>query len=73
MDKNEALRHIKNKFPNRVITGLSETNKYFIIETVDKRNITDDGTIVPTMDDGLKAIDKRTKEVFTYNPLLHGR
>lgn len=73
MDKNEALRRIKNKFPNRVITSLSETDEYFIVETVDKRNIADDGTIVPTMDDGLKGIDKRTKEMFTYNPLLHGR
>ncbi len=72
MTENEAVRLVQNKFPNRIIVQVTEANKYFLLDTVDRKNVRDDGSVIPAMDDGLKAINKTTREIFTYNPMIHG-
>lgn len=71
MNKEEAIKLIMSKFPNRDIDKITETGKYFLISVMSKQK--NQNGLIKTMsiDDGLKAVDKETKEVFTYNPIRH--
>lgn len=69
MKKEEAISLVKVHCPKRVIGNVIETSKYFLVNTMDR---TEPAFLTPTpYDDGLKAVDKETKEVFTYNPIRH--
>ena len=72
MKKEEAIILVKNKYKNRVIDKITETDKYFII-SFGVKNTSPDLMIDISYDDGLVAVDKKTKEIFTYHPLIHGR
>ena len=71
MKKEEAIKIITDKYPDRNIDKVTETDKYFLI-SISRKGIFEDNVIKPMVcDDGLKAVDKKTKQVFTYNPILH--
>ena len=75
MNKDEAINIVISKYPTKVIDKVSETDNYFLISISPKRNNEgdDDSVLFPTVcDDGLKAVDKKTGKVFTYNPIRHG-
>lgn len=71
MNKEEAIRLVMSKYPDRDVEKVTETDKYFLVSMMSKqtkRNV----IIRPvSYDDGLMAVDKTTKEVFTYNPIRH--
>ena len=69
MTIHEAMRLVSNEFPNRIIDNVTETENYFLVNTIKKK---DQGLVV-ALDDGLKAVSKHDKKIFTYNPLKHGR
>lgn len=71
MNKEEAIKLIMSKFPDRDIDKITETGKYFLVSIMSKQK--NQNGLIKTMsvDDGLKAVDKETKEVFTYNPIKH--
>lgn len=71
MNKEEAIKLIMSKFPDRDIDKITETGKYFLVSIMSKQK--NQNGLIKTMsiDDGLKAVDKETKEVFTYNPIRH--
>ncbi len=78
MQQVEAINLIKSKYPNNDIGQVTETDEYFIINILPKRNNTDtlgteyDIIESPMCDDCLKAVNKETKSIFTYNPIKHG-
>lgn len=78
MQQEEAIGLIKSKYPNHDIGQVTETNEYFVINILPKSNNTDNSeteyaNIKPPMyDNGLKAVNKVTKSIFTYNPIIHG-
>lgn len=72
MNKEKAIAIIASKYPNKDIDTVTETNKYFLISIVAKRNVQDDSIVLTSSDDGLKAVDRSTGQVFTYNPIRHG-
>ena len=71
MNKEEAIRLVMSKYPDRDVDKVTETDKYFVVSIMSKeaqRNV----IIRPvSYDDGLIAVDKTTKQVFTYNPIRH--
>lgn len=71
MNKEEAIKLIMSKFPDRDIDKITETGKYFLVSVMSKQK--NQNGLIKTMsvDDGLKAVDKETKQVFTYNPIRH--
>lgn len=73
MTKGEAIVLIMAKYPNHIIEKITETEKYFLISIYNKKYKTE-GTVRPMiMNDGLKAVDKKTKQIFTYNPIRDDR
>lgn len=69
MNKEEAVQLVKQAYPGRDIGLVTETEKYFLVDTIAKSK---PGSIqLPQYDDGLKGVDKSTKTVFTYNPIRH--
>ena len=71
MTREKAIERVMNKYPNYNIDDVSETDKYFLI-SISRKGIFENAIIKPVMvDDGLKAIDKISGQVFTYNPILH--
>ena len=71
MNREEATSLVVSKYPDRYVDNVTETDKYFLVSIVSntvKQNV----IIRPiSCDDGLIAVDKNTKEVFTYNPIRH--
>lgn len=71
MNKEEAIRLVMSKYRDREVDKVTETDKYFVVSIIPKqakRNI----IIRPiSYDDSLIAVDKTTKQVFTYNPIRH--
>lgn len=71
MNKEEAIRLVIAKYPDRDIDKVVETDKYFLVSMLPKqKNLNSLITPIP-YDDGLKAVDKSTKQIFTYNPIRH--
>jgi len=72
MNKEEAVRLVMSKYPYRVVDKVTETDKYFLVSIMSKP--TKQNVIIRPVayDDGLIAVDKTTKQVFTYNPIRHG-
>ena len=64
------------KFPDREIVNVRETSSYFLISSNKKRGhsseLNKNITISLVCDDGLYAVDKKTKKIFTYNPIRDG-
>lgn len=72
MKKEEAIELIISRYPNHYVDKITETDKYFLISIVLEKAL-NTGSVKPVIcDDGLKAVDKKTKEIFTYNPIIHG-
>ena len=78
MQQEEAIKLVKSKYPNHNIGQVTETDEYFVINILPKSNNTNtsgdeyDAIELLTCDDGLKAVNKETKSIFTYNPIKHG-
>ena len=68
MKKEEAIKIITDKYPDCVIGKITETPKYFLINILTNSS----NFIQKLCNDSLKAVDKNTKKVFTYNPIRHG-
>lgn len=68
----EAIRLIKRKYPDKHIEKVTETKNYFLVSVISKTSNDPDVIIPPSYDDGLKAVDKQTKKIFTYNPIRDG-
>lgn len=73
MTRKEAVILITKKYPDRVIDKITETENFFLISMIRKKRTKSDFYINIEVDDFLKAIDKRTMKIFTYNPIIHGR
>lgn len=74
MKKEEAIKLVSDKYPDHKIDKVTENTKYFIISISKNKKIPDDMYVnTVECDDGLKAVDKVTKKIFTYNPILHNR
>lgn len=69
MNKEEAIKNVLAKFPDRDIGTVTENDKYFLVNTLSKN--TSGNLRLPLYSDGLKAVDKKTGLVFTYNPIRH--
>lgn len=68
MNFKEACKIIEDEFPNLKRTGNAyEYGDYFCIEMVDKQSDAGFGVL-----DGLFLINKKTKKVKPYNPILDG-
>ena len=71
MKQEEAIKLVMSKYPKHDIGQVTETDDYFVINIVPKNSKTD--TINPPIcDNSLKAVNKETKSIFTYNPIIHG-
>ena len=71
ISKEEVIKLVNSKYPGRYIEKVTENDKYFLISLVRRKSDDPEFTIINGCDDGLKAVDKNTKEIFTYNPLRH--
>ena len=71
MNKEEAISLVISKYPNRDIDKVTETDEYFLVSIMPKENTANVIIRPVSYDDGLLAVDKNTKEVFTYNPIRH--
>lgn len=69
MQQEEAIALIKSKYPSYDIGQVTETDEYFVINILPKNSTDADPAIC---NDGLKAVNKETKSIFTYNPIIHG-
>ena len=72
MNKDEAIKIVMDKYPNRTIDKVTETDNYYLISISDKEKIKNDNIKPIVCDDGLKAVNKATGSIFTYNPIKHG-
>lgn len=72
MTQKEAVSLIVKKYPDRVIDKITETKNFFLISMVRKKRTKTGMHVNVEVDDFLKAIDKRTMKIFTYNPIRHG-
>lgn len=68
MKQEEAIKLVMSKYPNHDIGQVTETDEYFVINILPKSNDQD----IPICDNSLKAVNKETKSIFTYNPIIHG-
>lgn len=71
MNKDEAINIVMSKYPDREIDNITETDKYFIVNTLPKQKNKNQAIRLVPLNDGLKAVDKKTKQIFTYNPIRH--
>lgn len=75
MTAEDAKRLVMEKFPSRDVMNVTENEMYFLVSTLPKRSKELNNSVIIRpipLDDGLKAVSKETKEVFTYNPIRHG-
>lgn len=72
MNKDKAVQIVMDKYPNYTVDKVTETDDYYLISISDKEKFKN--TIVKPIayDDGLKAVNKVTGSIFTYNPIKHG-
>ena len=71
MTKDEAIQLVLSVYPNKNIGKVRETERYFLISVIPKSSNKNGVRRLIPLDDGLKAVDKSTKKVFTYNPIRH--
>jgi hypothetical protein len=72
MTKQEAIDLITAKYPTFDVDRVTETNRYFLISIIPKTLSARHKDRPMPYEDGLKAVNKQTKEIFTYNPIRHG-
>ena len=70
VDKKEAEQLILKKYPDHKIMNFIETNNYFVAHIVVNTPIKKGGAVMRGCDDGLKAVEKKTGTIITYNPML---
>ena len=73
MDINEKLFQISKVYSDRTIDKITETKSYFLV-SLDKKG--SKKPLYPALydcDDRIVAIDKKTGDFFTYNPVIHGK
>lgn len=73
MNKEEAIKIVEAKFPDQDIDKVTETEKYFLISILPKQKNPKVLIRPVPKADGLMAVDKASKKVFTYNPIRHGK
>lgn len=73
MKQEEAVNIIASKYPNKDIDKVIETEHYFLVSLVPKNDPESELIRLTPCDDGLKAIEKSSKKIFTYNPIRHGK
>ena len=73
MKREEAISLINAKYPNHDIDKVTETERYFIVGIIPKSNRKSGGIKLISCEDGLKAVVKETKQIFTYNPIRDGK
>ena len=71
MLKEEAIRLVQTAYPGKDIGTVTETDKYFLVSLIPKMTNSRNVMRLNPYNDGLKAVDKATKKVFTYNPIRH--
>ena len=71
MNKEEAIRLIQSAYPDKDIGKVTETERYFLVSVLPKSSNRNGVVRLTPLDDGLKAVVKDTKKVFTYNPIRH--
>lgn len=69
----EAKMLVRKKYKDYVIDKITNTEAYFLISIRPKLANKSGGFIQKEYDGCLKAVDKKTKQIFTYHPILHGR
>ena len=67
----EAKKIFSENCPNSQIGRIKETDRYFIFEEVPIDDLPEGCIRVTMFNDGLKAVDKETGQIFTYNPIRH--
>ena len=72
MRREEAVVLVLSNYPEYTIGKVTETDEYFLVSIFPRQSIPSDCIRPVLCDDGLKAVNKKSKEVFTYNPILHG-
>lgn len=72
MTNKEAIDLVLKDNPDMDVDKVTETTNYFIVSIFPKNMRRKDGIDLEICDDGLKAVDKKTKKIFTYNPMVHG-
>lgn len=71
MIREEAMKLVSKEYPDMELGKVTETKKYFVIHISPKNAPKLNGVELDVCDDGLKAVDKKTGQMFTYNPMLH--
>lgn len=69
----EAKKIFLENCPNSRAGRITETDEYFIIEELPIDDLPEGAIRLVRFDDSLKAVDKETGQIFTYNPIRHGR
>ena len=73
MKKEDAVKIFTESFPDYDIGKITETKSYFLISVVPKNRRPSTNPRLVTFSDGLKAVDKVSGRIFTYNPIRHGK
>ena len=68
----DAKKLVMSKYPNYAIDKVTETNKYFLVSIVLPKKHSPENLFLSPQDGCLKAVDKSTKKIFTYHPIIHG-
>lgn len=72
MNRDKAVKIVMDKYPNHTIDKVTETDNYYLVSISDKETF-ENAIVKPVAyDDGLKAVDKKSGQIFTYNPIKHG-
>lgn len=71
MNKEDAIRLVRSAYPDKDIGKIRETDRYFLVSVLPRSSNRNGVVRLALFDDGLKAVDKATKKVFTYNPIRH--
>ena len=72
MNKDEAIKIVLDKYPRYTVDNVTETDDYYLVSISAKERFKNSLIKPIACDDGLKAVDKKTGIVFTYNPIKHG-
>lgn len=72
MNIEEAKKLVASRYTNYVINKVTETNKYFLVSIVLPKKYDSENLFLSPQDGCLKAVDKQTKKIFTYHPIIHG-
>lgn len=72
MNKDEAIKIVLDKYQNYTVDKVTETDEYYLVSISNNEKFKNAILKPISCDDGLKAVDKKTGIVFTYNPIKHG-